>query len=183
MLFRKTIQSFLLVLVIPVFADAREPASSPGKNESADTGIADPETSMETRNVSGAGRLEVPAGPRTIVSRFFNTLGKGRVDEAYTRLTEGSKIAQNAEQSALIRKKTTEAIEAFGKINGFELIDMEWAGTHLVRLTYLSLGENFPLRWRFYFYQRRKAWRLVDIRVDDSLKDVFHERGSSDDAP
>jgi hypothetical protein len=166
-------------LVSSGLAGARDSASSARKNQTGTPTPANEISGVDRSVASGIGRLDVPTGPRAIVARFFATLEKGDVDRAYSKLTEGSKISQNAEQSELIRKKTAEAIEAFGQIRGSELVEMEWAGTHLVRMTYISLGENFPLRWRFYFYQRQQAWRLVDIRVDDSLKDFFHERGSS----
>jgi hypothetical protein len=131
---------------------------------------------------SAAAEKEAAAsvGPRSIVEKFFATLGLGKVEEAYAKLTEGSTIRENANQLEMLQTKTDGAIEEFGRIEGQELVEMEWAGSSLVRLTYLSLGEKFPLRWRFYFYQRNGVWRLVDIRVDDRLKDLFHESGDSE---
>ena len=117
-----------------------------------------------------------------IVTEFFETLGLGKVSLAYEKLTKGSMIEENEGQLSMLRTKTDEAMAEFGRIEGHELVEMEWAGTSLVRLTYLSLGEKFPLRWRFYFYKRKGLWRLVDIRVDDRLKDLFHESGDSQDS-
>jgi hypothetical protein len=39
----------------------------------------------------------------------------------------------------------------------------------------LSLGKEFPLRWRFYFYKPQDSWRLIDLRVDDKLVAMFDE--------
>jgi hypothetical protein len=44
-----------------------------------------------------------------------------------------------------------------------------------VSYTLLSLGKEFPLRWRFYFYKPMDTWKLIDIRVDDRLAAMFDE--------
>ena len=48
-------------------------------------------------------------------------------------------------------------------------------GKSLVRTTCLSLNEDLPLRWRFYFYRNGDQWRLVDLRVDDGIVELFDE--------
>ena len=48
-------------------------------------------------------------------------------------------------------------------------------GTRLVSYTMLSLGKEFPLRWRFYFYKPQETWKLIDLRVDDRLAAMFDE--------
>lgn len=134
-------------------------------------------------NTATAEPRKLVEGPQSIVKKFFETLVLGKVSLAYETLTRGSTIEDNKAQISMLRTKTDEAIAEFGQIEGHELVEMEWAGKSLVRLTYLSLGEKLPLRWRFYFYQRKGVWRLVDIRVDDRLKDLFHESGDSEDSP
>jgi hypothetical protein len=74
-----------------------------------------------------------------------------------------------------LKAKTREAIEVFGAISGYELVDSKNVGTRLLRRTYLSLGRDFPLRWRFYFYKSENVWRLIDLRVDDRLAGMFDE--------
>ena len=34
---------------------------------------------------------------------------------------------------------------------------------------------GLPLRWRFYFYKAQGTWKLVDLRVDDGLVELFEE--------
>jgi hypothetical protein len=41
----------------------------------------------------------------------------------------------------------------------------------------ISLNSDLPLRWRFYFYKSQGAWKLVDLRVDDGLVELFEEAG------
>jgi hypothetical protein len=118
-----------------------------------------------------------PAGdvPAQVVADFFALLQKSQIDEAYASLTKGSKTIQTAEDLRILKQKTKEAIEAFGAVQGYELVETNMIGTKLMRRTYLSLGSEFPLRWRFYFYSASSRWRLIDLRVDDRLAGMFDE--------
>ena len=114
-------------------------------------------------------------GPAKIVGTFFGSLQDGKFDEAYVTLTKGSKIAEKPEELKQLKSKTREAVEVFGSIHGYDLVDSKAIGTRLVRATYVSLGKVFPLRWRFYFYKPDDVWRLIDLRVDDKLTGIFDE--------
>jgi len=71
----------------------------------------------------------------------------------------------------------SEALSLFGEIRGFELVETKLVGSALRRYTFLSFGRDFPLRWRFYFYRTEKAWRLIDLHVDDRLAGIFEVTG------
>ena len=110
-----------------------------------------------------------------MAAEFFGSLEKGQIDEAYANLTKGSKIIEKPEDLRVLKQKTKEAIEVFGAIQGYELVETKPVGTKLMRRTYLSLGAEYPLRWRFYFYLANNRWRLIDLRVDDRLTGMFDE--------
>ena len=74
-----------------------------------------------------------------------------------------------------LKTKTREAIDVFGAVIAYELVESKNVGVRLLRRTYLSVGKEFPLRWRFYFYKPDLAWRLIDLRVDDRLPGIFDE--------
>jgi len=117
--------------------------------------------------------------PGKVVSEFFELLKKGQIEDAYAGLTKGSKIIEKPEDIRLLKQKTKEAIEVFGTIIGYELFETKPVGTRLMRRTYLSLGSEYPLRWRFYFYNAGGRWRLIDMRVDDKLTGMFDEPAES----
>jgi hypothetical protein len=119
--------------------------------------------------------LSGPEAPAQIAGNFFALLQRGDVEKSYGELTRGSKIAERPEDLKTLKAKTREAIEVFGAISGYELVDSKNVGTRLLRRTYLSLGRDFPLRWRFYFYKSENTWRLIDLRVDDRLAGMFDE--------
>lgn len=113
--------------------------------------------------------------PGLLAAQFFASLREGEIEQAYSTLTRGSKIGDRPEELRLLKQKTKEAIEVFGVISGHELVENKSVGTRLMRTTYISLGKEFPLRWRFYFYKADSVWRLVDLRVDDKLTGIFEE--------
>lgn len=113
--------------------------------------------------------------PEKIIARFFAYLQRKEVDQAYDQLTRGTKIAERAEDVRTLKSKTKEAITVFGPILGYDSVVTKKVGTRLVSYTMLSLGKEFPLRWRFYFYKPEESWRLIDLRVDDRLAAMFDE--------
>ena len=112
---------------------------------------------------------------RRRIDMFFNTVKLGKVEAAIDDLVKGSRIAEKQSDIATLKTKTQQALALFGGLTGHELISVGNVGTRLLRATYLSLGRDFPLRWRFYFYRADDAWRLIDIRVDDKLVEMFGE--------
>ena len=121
------------------------------------------------------GQLKLDADLGKKIGDFFLAIRKKKIDEAYDQLTKGSKIADKAEDVATLKKQTKKAVDFFGEIQGYEVIAVHPVGTQLLRVTYLSLGKDMQLRWRFYFYRSESNWKLVDIGVDDRLVDLFEE--------
>lgn len=140
----------------------------------AATPAAAPFASPAPRGAGATNPLGIDE-PGQAAAAFFALLQKRQIDEAYAGLTKGSKIGERPEELAALKTKTNEAIEVFGAIQGYDLVESKPFGNYLLRRTYISLGRDFPLRWRFYFYRTENQWRLVDLRVDDRLTEMFSE--------
>ncbi len=113
--------------------------------------------------------------PEKSIARFFAYVQRKEVDQAYDQLTRGTKIAERAEDVKLLKSKTKDALAMFGTVLGYEIVTKKNVSERLVSYTCISLGKEFPLRWRFYFYRPADAWKLVDLRVDDRLAAIFDE--------
>jgi hypothetical protein len=113
--------------------------------------------------------------PEKTMMRFFSALQRKEVDAGYDQLTKGTKIAERAEDVKMLKSKTKDAISVFGVMSGFELVNKKSVTERLMSYTYISLGKEFPLRWRFYFYKPQENWKLIDLRVDDRLAAIFDE--------
>jgi hypothetical protein len=197
---RRTILSFFLVGTAAVLHAQDKAATTPKqkgeKAESADrpkvlifqnTKQPDGVSEANSTHSETAPRQTLPNpmldGPSQMVANFFGSLQSGKIDDGYATLTKDSKIAEKPEELKQLKAKTREAIEVFGAIAGYDLVESKAIGTRLVRATYISQGKVFPLRWRFYFYKPENAWRLIDMRVDDKLTGIFDEaeEGKPDD--
>ena len=121
--------------------------------------------------------------PAQVAGIFFGLLQKNEVDPAYEGLMKGSRIAERPEELKTLKSKTREAIDVFGPIQNYELVETRNVGAHLLRRTYISLNKQFPLRWRFYFYLSGDLWRLIDLRVDDRVTGMFDESEEPKTAP
>ena len=118
-----------------------------------------------------------PETPEESLAVFFQALAAGQVEGAYERLVKGTTIADRPQDVAALKERTLQALDVCGPFQGYEILEQRTAGQHLVRLTCLSLNSELPLRWRFYFYRSEGSWRLVDLRVDDGLVELFEDSG------
>jgi len=137
--------------------DAKPAAnSSPGPASAAEPGAKHPE-------------------PAAAVGAFFLALKAGQVDAAYEGLVKNTIIAERKENVNELKASTKKALDHYGPVFGYEVVDTLQVGTCLVRQTCISLNQDLPLRWRFYFYRSGGVWKIVDIRVDDGLVELFEE--------
>jgi len=113
--------------------------------------------------------------PAKIIDLFFLALQADKVDNAYDSLVKDTIIAERPEDVTALKARTTEALDNYGPIKGYEVIDDHAVGKSLFRRTSISLNTDLPLRWRFYFYRTEGDWKLVDLRVDDGLVELFDD--------
>ena len=116
-----------------------------------------------------------PPDPIDVLETFFSALKSGKVDEAYDELVKGTIIADRKEDVTGLKTRTKQALDSYGSVSGFEPVETIEIGTCLRRHTCISLNEDLPLRWKFYFYRNASGWRLVDLRVDDGLAELFDD--------
>ncbi|MEX1117985.1 MAG: hypothetical protein WEB60_04245 [Terrimicrobiaceae bacterium] len=113
--------------------------------------------------------------PAKIIDLFFLALQADKVDNAYDSLVKDTIIAERSEDVTALKARTTEALDNYGPIRGYEVIEDHAVGKSLFRRTSISLNSDLPLRWRFYFYRTGGEWKLVDLRVDDGLVELFDD--------
>ena len=144
-------------------------------NERAARMFFPPETKESTdspRQAAGPRRENIPS---ETIDMFFLGLKAGQVDAAYDGLVKGSVIADRREDVAGLKDRTRHALDNFGPISGYEVLEEKTVGSTLLRRTCISFNSDLPLRWRFYFYKTQGTWKLVDLRVDDGLVELFEE--------
>jgi len=150
---------------------AQEPGSDPRKRMIFQPGETVPEAPVATPTP-----VPVRSGkPIEAIQAFFLALKTGEVDAAYEALVRDTVISERRENVKELKARTRQALDSYGPVAGFEVIGTLPAGESLIRFTCISLNNDLPLRWRFYFYKGPGGWKLVDLRVDDGLVELFEE--------
>lgn len=126
----------------------------------------------EKKPAKSTGKI---ATPDERIAAFFAALEKEKIEEAYDGLVKDSMVGERKEDVASLKQRTQQALDGYGSISGYEVVEEKTVGTHLMRRTCLSLNSDLPLRWRFYFYESDGQWRLIDLRVDDALVELFED--------
>jgi hypothetical protein len=171
----KFTSTICLLAALGVVALAQNTTGRPNPRTTKPTLVPEPTAAAPAIAAATPAPAATPDDPEATVARFFDALRKKEVDPAYDQLTKGTKIADRMEDVKMLKAKTKEAIEVFGVMLGYDLVAKKAVSERLVSYTYVSLGKEFPLRWRFYFYKPQDAWKLIDLRVDDRLSAIFDE--------
>jgi hypothetical protein len=155
---------FLLTATLLVAEDKKRLVFSDGPSR--------PSPSPTTAQSSAKSGITDPAAA---INRFFESLKADQLEVAYGDLVKNTIISAKPENVQKLKEKTLQAIDTFGPIKGYDVVENLEIGKSLVRTTCLSLNEDLPLRWRFYFYRNVDQWRLVDLRVDDGIVELFED--------
>lgn len=113
--------------------------------------------------------------PTEILRQFFKDLQADKLDAAYQGLVKNTIISERTENIDQLKEKTRLALDSFGPVKGYEIVETLQVGDSLFRYTCLSLNDDVPMRWRFYFYRSGSQWKIIDLRVDDGIADLFEE--------
>lgn len=107
---------------------------------------------------------------------FFTNLQKGKPEAAFARLLNYSPILTSTDQYKNIIDEAGRALEIYGSLRSFELINCESVGERLARLSYLSAHVKTPMRWIFTYYNSPDlGWIIMSIKFDDSSDLFFKE--------
>lgn len=116
----------------------------------------------------------VPADLKSITAGFFSLIVTGDVQGAFAELLKNSAIASNTDQVQNLVEQTKRTVSLYGEVKGYELVSVDKLGTSVVRLRYLALHREFPVRWILTYYKSPvKGWLLTNIKFDDRVEELF----------
>lgn len=113
--------------------------------------------------------------PEEVLRLFFEDLKADKLDAAYQGLVKNTVLSERTGTTDQLKEKTRAALDHFGPVQGYEIVENLQVGDSLFRYTCVSLNEDVPMRWRFYFYRSGTQWKVIDLRVDDGIADLFEE--------
>lgn len=108
--------------------------------------------------------------PTEAAAAFLESIKRGEINQAYDKLTEGSRLLEDQPKVVeAIKKQTKSQLAKFGEILGYELLDEKNYGGSLARLVYLMKSFKQPTVWIFHFYRPQESWSLVSVNFGDQL--------------
>ncbi len=130
-------------------------------------------------SASDLGKTEfddVPTVLKNKVHVFYNTLQNEQIEKAYEELLTNSPIKKNTEDLNNLIIQTKRAIGVYGKIHGYEPVSAELVSNSYIRLNYLGIHSNYPVRWIFTYYRSPKHdWIITSIKFDDLSEFYFKQ--------
>jgi hypothetical protein len=107
-------------------------------------------------------------------SDFFEQIISTKVNDAYKSILSNSPINKNEDQIKNLIEQTNKANEMYGKMKSYQLVSAEKATPSLIRIKYLSLHSEYPMRWIFTFYKSPTLnWIIINIKFDDLAENFF----------
>ena len=104
---------------------------------------------------------------------FFAKLKEGRIDEAWKKLLEGSRIGKESSILSEFISKSQEIVKVHGKVEDVELLRVKSTGKHLREIIYQLTCKDHPTRWRIFAYFTSGRWQILDIDVSSDLTRMF----------
>ena len=134
------------------------------------------EDGLVKSNPSGNSGMNIPDELYQKCSDFFDLLIKDDVNSAFKKLLAKSPIVKKAEDLEELKKQTRRAIKLYGNISGYEAVSWEVASDSYIRLRYLGIHQDLPMRWIFTFYKSpKRGWIVSNVRLDDLTERFFSD--------
>ena len=137
----------------------------------------DADPSAPARAVSGLGRFEKTLGGereiRDRVDTFFKNIENNKTKEAFATLMKGSPLGENTESVDKLVAETQDIVKTYGAIRAHELIRISRLGSRIIRFTYFSYSDNYPLKWEIYCFLGKSGWQILDFSVNNKFTELF----------
>ncbi|HYF02290.1 MAG TPA: hypothetical protein VEC36_02860 [Patescibacteria group bacterium] len=119
------------------------------------------------------------AVPKELYSQsatFFKTLTLSNIDDAFDQLLQGSPIRDKKEQFQRLVDQTKRAFQLYGNAQGYERVSDEYVTESLMRLRYITMHDDLPMRWILTYYKSpKRGWIIINIKFDDEAEFFFED--------
>lgn len=134
----------------------------------------DKSTPLTTPTIAGVYGIDKEV--ETKVNSFFGEVMKGDVKNAYKILLFNSPIKADKEDKKQLIAETKRAYKYYGELSGIEFVSAEKVTDNYIRVRYLGLCENYPMRWIFTLYNSpTKGWIVTKVLFDDMTEYFFSD--------
>lgn len=159
-------KEYLYLLVISILASSMISAQDSGLQRSGEA------TSSIRKSFD-----QVPETVLQPLDHFFETLISGNVEDAYDDLLKNSPLGKKDEDVEQLISQTKRSATIYGKLKGYEPVNVEIVGSSYMRIRYLGLNEQYPMRWIFTYYKSpNRKWAVTNIKFDDLSEYFFTDQ-------
>jgi len=133
------------------------------------------ETALSKSNTSPVFS-NIPSAIQEKNQSFFQFIEKNEIAKAFDILLDNSPLKNKEEQVKNLIEQTKQSIVLYGKVVANEPVSSEIASSSLIRLRYLGVHTNFPMRWIFTYYNSPKfGWIVINVKLDDMSEYFFSD--------
>ncbi|TAL70403.1 MAG: hypothetical protein EPN82_01980 [Bacteroidetes bacterium] len=119
----------------------------------------------------------VPKEIQSSCTAFFKLLVNAEVDKAFESILKNSPIAKKDDQIKNLTEQTKKSFKLYGNMQGFEPVNYEQVSESLLRVRYLSIHPDMPMRWIITFYNSpSRGWIVINIKFDDLAEYFFTDQ-------
>jgi hypothetical protein len=134
-------------------------------------------SSQNNGESSASMRQQFIGVPDELISKtsvFFDNIIKLEIVKAFDGILADSPLSEKKEARKQLISQTKKAMEIYGNLKGYEAVSSEMISASYIRLRFLGLHENYPMRWIFTFYNSPElGWIVTNIKFDDLSEFYF----------
>ena len=86
---------------------------------------------------------------------------------------QGSPLGENRESVEKLVAETQDIVKTYGEIRDHELIKISRLGSRIIRFTYFTYSDNYPLKWEIYCFLGKSGWQVLDFSVNNKFTELF----------
>lgn len=158
-----SVRTLLIFFATCLAAQAQKTSTKSSAEKSSDSA---PQVEI---NVGSLSSTNLDPELKKMFDSFYARLKEGKVEDAWKKLLEGSRIGQQPDIVEQFVTKTTDILSVHGKVEDVELIHVKSTGKHLKEIVYQLSCTDHPSRWRIMAYQIGERWQILDVNVSSDL--------------
>jgi hypothetical protein len=107
------------------------------------------------------------------VVKFLESLKSSKLDGAVEQLLSNSLWSGKTLEIQALKSQANTIIQAYGPVQGYDLVQSEKLGTSAMRQYYLVRHEKMVTRWEFDLVRTGNGWSCAYFGFDDQVKTWF----------
>jgi len=128
---------------------------------------------LQNQSRENNSRFALPEDIQTKLDTFFEAMVKKDYKNGLEKFMLNSPISRKDNDFANILRELGKAIELYGDIKGYEIVDVKVAGSSFFRVNIIGLHQRYPTRWEINFYRSPAMGLIVTNFKLDDISEVY----------